>query len=129
MTMNHGLTLSSARPYPTGRSVRGGGRRLPGELWTEAEDEKIRRWYPDYGELERRLPGRSRSRMPFAFSGPRPVARSTRQTPRAAYAPQAGIVQRLGEMPDRVPEKTRRRNAGERNVSKSKGLCGARSAN
>lgn len=36
------------------------------------------------------------------------------QTPRAAYAPQAGIVQRLGEMPDRVTEKTRRRDAGER---------------
>ena len=36
------------------------------------------------------------------------------QTPRAPYAPLAGIVQRLGEMPDRVSEKTRRRNAGER---------------
>src|SRR4051812_5225594 len=47
-------------------------------------------------------------------SNPHREARSTRQTPRAAYAPQAGIVQRLGEMPDRVSEKTRRRNAGER---------------
>src|SRR5580765_1917694 len=36
--------------------------------------------------------------------------------PRTAYAPQTGRVQRLGETPDRVTEKTRRRNSGETTI-------------